>query len=439
MAVENGTDADFSVNFFRDLLQFRTVSLEGPVTGAYRECVDWLDGRVKEMIPIVSTQIIEAVEKKPILVVQLPGSDPSLDSVVLNSHYDVVPAMEEHWDVDPFGAVEKDGRIYGRGTQDMKCVCAQYVLSLARTYRKAVEAAGGDASQVKHLFKRTVWLTFVPDEEIGGRDGMGAFIKDGHLERIIGKVGVALDEGLANDKEEAEYTVFYGERMPMWVLVKAEGPTGHGSRFIKDTAVEKLIKMAGKAFEVRKQQEEILGATGEGCKHCEAKKLGDVLTINLTVLQAGVSPDGKNFSLNVIPTTATAGFDIRVPVTMPIKDVRKMLDDWCCDEGMSWMFDPKTGHDDRDIHFVSPTNEDDEWWSTFSAAVKSAGVKVSPEIFPAGTDSRFLRGQNIPAFGFSPMCKSPVLLHEHNEYIDRSVFLDGVDVYDKVIPALANH
>ncbi|GBG27574.1 Aminoacylase-1, partial [Hondaea fermentalgiana] len=154
----------------------------------------------------------------------------------------------------------------------------------------------------------------------------------------------------------------------------------------------------------------------------------------------GVSTDGgKSFSLNVIPTSATAGFDIRVPVTMPIKDVRKMLDDWCCEAGMSWMFDPKTGHDDRDIHAVSSIDENDEWWSVFSEATKGVGVKVSPEIFPAGTDSRFLRGVNIPAFGFSPMARSPVLLHEHNEYLERSVFLEGIAVYDKILPALANH
>lgn len=43
-----------------------------------------------------------------------------LPSLLLNSHYDVVPVLLEHWDVDPFEAVRKDGKIYGRGTQDMK-------------------------------------------------------------------------------------------------------------------------------------------------------------------------------------------------------------------------------------------------------------------------------------------------------------------------------
>ena len=45
--------------------------------------------------------------------------------ILLNSHYDVVPVANEHWTVPPFDAVMEGDRIYGRGSQDMKCVCAQ--------------------------------------------------------------------------------------------------------------------------------------------------------------------------------------------------------------------------------------------------------------------------------------------------------------------------
>jgi len=432
------------VNLFKEILRFRTISLQAISSGEYARCVEFLERKSKELVAIAETQVVEAVEKKPVLVVKIPGDDPSLDAVVLNSHYDVVPCMMEHWDVDPWQAVEKDGKIFGRGTQDMKCVCAQYLLSLGRLFRKKKETFAASGQEVKTLFKRNLFLTFVPDEEIGGKDGMGAFIKKGHFQKIIGKCGIALDEGLANPGD-GEYTVFYGERMPMWILVKCEGPTGHGSRFIKDTAIEKLINLANKAFELRKEQEQLLGygehqrsEQANGCKHCEAKKLGDVLTINLTALRAGVtSDDGKEFSLNVIPTTAVAGFDIRVPVTTPVKDIRAMLDEWCKDEGMSWKFDPKTGHDD-DRHAVSSISEDDKWWKAFSDVCKESKVDIQPEIFPAGTDSRFLRQAGIPAFGFSPMTRSPILLHEHNEYLERKVFLDGIDIYDKIIPKLAN-
>ena len=48
---------------------------------------------------------------------------------------------------------------------------------------------------------------------------------------------------------------------------------------------------------------------------------------------------------------------------------------------------------------------------------KLQGVPIIPEIFPASTDARFIRAAKFPAFGFSPMRNTPILLHEHNEWI----------------------
>ena len=36
--------------------------------------------------------------------------------------------------------------------------------------------------------------------------------------------------------------MFYGERKIWWIRVRTSGNVGHGSRFIKDTAVEKLVR-----------------------------------------------------------------------------------------------------------------------------------------------------------------------------------------------------
>lgn len=59
-------------------------------------------------------------------------------------------------------------------------------------------------------------------------------------------------------------------------------------------------------------------------------------------------------------------------------------------------------------------------------------------VFPAGTDSRFLRELQVPALGFSPMKNSPILLHEHNEYLSVDVFLAGIDVYVGLVEQLAS-
>ena len=54
------------------------------------------------------------------------------------------------------------------------------------------------------------------------------------------------------------------------------------------------------------------------------------------------------------------------------------------------------------------------------------------------TDSRLLRAKGVSCFGFSPMPNSPILLHEHDEYLHRDVFLDGIRVYTELISSLAN-
>ncbi|KAF6037141.1 hypothetical protein EB796_004549 [Bugula neritina] len=71
-------------------------------------------------------------------------------------------------------------------------------------------------------------------------------------------------------------------------------------------------------------------------------------------------------------------------------------------------------------------------------AIDKCGVKIVKEIFPAGTDSRYLRDIGLPAIGFSPMNRTPILLHDHNEYLNEKIFLDGVQIYKTIIEHVAN-
>ena len=50
-------------------------------------------------------------------------------------------------------------------------------------------------------------------------------------------------------------------------------------------------------------------------------------------------------------------------------------------------------------------------------------IKISTLIFPAGTDASYIREAGIPAFGFSPMNHTPILLHDTNEFLNEKIFL----------------
>lgn len=54
-------------------------------------------------------------------------------------------------------------------------------------------------------------------------------------------------------------------------------------------------------------------------------------------------------------------------------------------------------------------------------------------------NSSFLLLQvGIPALGFSPMNRTPVLLHDHDERLHETVFLRGIDIYTRLLSVLAS-
>lgn len=98
-----------------------------------------------------------------------------------------------------------------------------------------------------NCFHYTFYATItVPDEEVGG-GGMLAFLGSTLYNSLPG-IALALDEGLASTDDT--YSLFYGERLPWWVDVTAHGKTGHGSRFIDETAGEEFPSTTIKRFRI---------------------------------------------------------------------------------------------------------------------------------------------------------------------------------------------
>lgn len=62
----------------------------------------------------------------------------------------------------------------------------------------------------KKRLSRTIHVTFVPDEEIGGEDGMKAFVETEEFKNL--KVGFVWDEGGAFPLDAKTFFVFQGER-----------------------------------------------------------------------------------------------------------------------------------------------------------------------------------------------------------------------------------
>nr|CAD7205489.1 unnamed protein product [Timema douglasi] len=149
----------------------------------------------------------------------------------------------------------------------------------------------------------------------------------------------------------------------------------------------------------------------------------------------GFCPIVGGVQSNVVPPELTVVFDVRLAVTQDHAEFEALLNSWCQEagEGTHLHFEQKNLK-----NAITPLDDSNPYWSTFKAACDTLQLKVTPAIFPGGTDSRYVRLVGIPALGFSPMNNTPVLLHDHDEFLNEKVFLEGIKIYQSLIPAVAN-
>ena len=211
-----------STKLFRDYVRIPTVQPQP----SYEPAVDLLVREAESLGLDAVTH--ECAPGKPVLILSWEGREPGLPSLLLNSHMDVVPVFPEYWTHPPFSAhKDEQGNIYGRGTQDMKSVGIQHLEAVRRLKESGKRP------------KRSIHLTFVPDEEIGGITGMKLFVKSDVFKNL--NVGFGLDEGLASPDDEIP--LYFGERNKFWIKITCRGSPGHGSRFLENTAGEKVWRV----------------------------------------------------------------------------------------------------------------------------------------------------------------------------------------------------
>ncbi|KAH8250221.1 hypothetical protein KR026_008355 [Drosophila bipectinata] len=396
-------ESNEEIQFFREYLRIPSVHPNPD----YEPCVEFLKSQASGLdLPIKICH--PANEKNPVVVLTWEGLQPDLPSVLLNSHMDVVPVFPEKWSHPPFGAeIDKEGRIFARGSQDMKCVGMQYLAAI-----RALKRSGA-------RFKRTIHISFVPDEEVGGKLGMFAFVTSPEFRSL--NVGFSLDEGIASPS--SEFPVFYAERSVRRVIFKIGGSAGHGLLLMPNTAGEKLSYILERMMEFRSTQVRRL-------KDNPKLQIGDVTTINLTTVAGGVQS-------NVVPPLLTVCFDCRLSMDIDISEFHSTLLKWSEEAGGDIEVEFGTTQSTGRVP-PTATNDSNPFWVAFKKATDDLGLSIKLQVFPGGTDSRYIRNVGIPALGFSPMNNTPVLLHDHDEYLHAETYLNGVETYIKIIGNVAN-
>jgi acetylornithine deacetylase len=134
-----------TLDLLRQIIEFDTVSRHSNLA-----MIEW----IREYLGrygIESTLIFDATGKKANLYATI-GS-PDRPGLLLSGHTDVVPVDGQNWSTDPFELVEKDGRLFGRGTSDMKSFLA-VVLAQVPAFASATSST-------------PINLAFTYDEEVG--------------------------------------------------------------------------------------------------------------------------------------------------------------------------------------------------------------------------------------------------------------------------------
>ncbi|XP_047120519.1 aminoacylase-1-like [Schistocerca piceifrons] len=385
---------DLAIENFRQYLRIKSVHPNPD----YASCVSFF--RTQAESTDLEFFVHEFVRGKPVIVMKWDGTDPQLPAVMLNSHMDVVPASKDDWTHDPFGAdMDEEGRIFARGAQDTKQLAIMAVEAVRRLKMRGVK------------LRRNVIITLMPDEEIGGADGMEKFVQSEDFHKL--NVGFELDEGPVSPEEE--YAVTNGERSSWKVKVRCRGFTGHGSILVPGTPGEKLRIVLDRFMDFR--QEEL-----DKLQQDPNLWMADVTSTNLTIVEGGSA-------LNVIPPEMSAVFDLRINPLMDFDKLEEKIWQWCSDagEGVELEFLAK-----QEKIPTTLIGADNKWWTAFQKATEKLTETESCAA------ALFVLQAGIPALGFMPINNTPLLPHGIDEYIAAASLLRGIDIFQGVLQEVAN-
>ena len=152
-----------------------------------------------------------------------------LKPILLICHLDVVEAEREDWTTDPFQFVEKDGYVYGRGTQDVKVGDAILIATLIRFKREG------------YVPNRDLIVALTADEEGGTSNGVDWLLKN-RRELVDAEYVLNPDSGGIDSENGKVVDVQLGatEKLYADYLIVATNPGGHSSLPRPDNAIYEL-------------------------------------------------------------------------------------------------------------------------------------------------------------------------------------------------------
>lgn len=230
-----------------------------------------------------SSKLLNVKPKRPNVIASYSGRKRG-KTVLLDGHMDVVPVGDlSAWEYDPFSAILHDGRIYGRGSVDMKGGLASAIIA-AKAF---AETYGED-------FAGSIVIAGVVDEEDAGI-GTKKLVKE-------------IKADMAIVAEPSDNSIYRAHKGVLWFEVTTRGNAIHSSRVRSgktENAIYKMVKVVNALenylAELEKRKNALVGNP----------------TISVGMIKGGIKT-------NVVPDSCTITVDRRL---LPNEKPEKALDD----------------------------------------------------------------------------------------------------------------
>lgn len=337
----------------------------------------------------IKSEIIKINDTRANLVAEIGSGSPVLG---VSSHMDVVSAgNEEKWTYDPFKLTEVDGKLYGRGSADMKSGLAALVISMIDIHEQGLLTQG------------TLRLLATAGEEIIG-EGAKAFHSKGYMDDV---------EALLI-AEPSEDRIIYAHKGSMDIRVSSNGKASHSSMpdwgFNAISPLVAFIYKAEEQFSQFNQTNDLLG-----------KPL-----MNATLFSGGTQ-------VNSIPEYAETEFNIR---TIPehdnkqfisyFNDILKQIETTQTDITIdTYMSRPPvyTTGDNKLVNLAYELGQ--TYLNTDLETLASPGVTDASDLL-VGKD------ENFPFIMYGPGLITQA--HQVDEHVDKEKYLTFINLYTEFIP-----
>jgi succinyl-diaminopimelate desuccinylase len=302
--------------------------------------------------------------------------------IVLSGHFDTVPLGNKEWTVDPFAGEVKNGKIWGRGSSDMKGGLAAMILASISAFAGAPPEGG-------------IRIIFTAGEEMGCRG----------ITKLVDEKGLHGDASAVIVGEPTANLPATGHKGAIYLKVVAHGKTAHSSMpELGDNAIYKAARSINKIMDFRFD--------------ADPDPLLGLPTVNVGMISGGMN-------LNSVPDHAEFTIDFRTTTRVDhSKILEKLTGEIGNETEIETLVDLKPVYTPEDVPFIKLV------YKVCGIEKPAAGFPMAlPYLTDGAVLQRFYKG--APTIILGPGL--PEMAHQTDEYCLVKELEKSVNIYKDII------